>query len=61
MLVYLTLLDDCLIVSVRPQGAGIVGEAAHEMKVIGPADKFHEIDYEQLRRLGEGQHEIDAA
>lgn len=61
MLVYLTFLEDCLIVSVRPQGAGIVGDAAHEMRVIGPDETFHEISYEKLRQLGEGQHEIDAA
>lgn len=61
MFVYLTLLEDCLIVSVRPRGNGVVGDAAHELQVIGPQDKFHEIDYERLRQLGDGEHEIEVA
>lgn len=61
MLVYLTLLDDCVIVSVRPSGKGIVGESAHEMQVVGPDDRFHDVDYDRLRQLGEGEHEIELA
>lgn len=61
MVIYLTVLEDCLIVSVRPRGAGIVGEAAHEMQVIGPNETFHQVNYDLLRQLGEGEHEIDAA
>jgi hypothetical protein len=60
MLVHLTVLDDCVIVSVRPNGAGIVGESAHEMQVIGPDDRFHDVDYQSLRQLGEGEHELTA-
>jgi hypothetical protein len=61
MLVYVMLLDDCVIVTARPTGSGIVGEAAHEMQVIGPNEAFHRVAYEVLRQLGEGEHEIEAA
>ncbi len=61
MLVYLMLLDDCVIVTARPTGSGVVGEVAHEMQVVGPNETFHAVAYEELRQLGEGEHEIVVA
>lgn len=58
MRVYLTLLDDRIIINVRPTGDGVVGDAAHEMRVVRPGETFHGVQYERLRALGEGEHDL---
>lgn len=58
MLVYLTPLDDRVIVSVRPAGQGVVGDVAHEVRVVRPGEAFAGLDYDALQQMGEGEHEL---
>ena len=58
MRVYLTPLDGRIVVNVRPTGDGLVGDAAHEMRVVLPGEAYRGIPYETLLALGEGEHEL---